>query len=207
MSPERRRPPGQSPAIARLPWSHIRLTPVEREDAAQFHAWQNDAALRDLTMAYRFPVQRHRVEDWITSLGSQGTPTRIFYAVRFDDALIGYALLNNIEPFHRSAQLGVSIADTRLRTRAAGHVAGALIVDFGFRALDLRRIEAHLLTSNISTKHAIEHAGFVHEGTLRQSYYSAGRTHDVYVYGVLRDEYLMWPPADAHRLTTSFDGE
>jgi RimJ/RimL family protein N-acetyltransferase len=197
--------PGRRKALARLPWGRVALTPIEAEDLEKFHDWQNDAGLRDITMGFRFPVPRERVRDWIAGMAPQGVPTRAVYAVRCDGALVGSTQLFDIQPVHRTAGLGTTIAARDLRALGVGHVATALILDFAFRGLDLRRVEAETIASNTPTINTLKHLGFTHEGTRRQGYYADGVARDTLNFGLLREEFALWPPAEAHRLCRSFD--
>lgn len=187
---------GQGGPARHLPWSRVRLRPVETSDAETFHLWQNDTSLRDATMAHRFPVQLEQVRKWITDMGSDRNPKRVFYAISFDDALVGYALLYDIQPIHRIAKLGVTIADGGARNASVGVVAGSLMLDFAFRALDMRKLEAESIVL------ALEYAGWVREGTRRQAYFAGGRVHDIHIYGMLREEFRAYPPAEAHLLAS-----
>ena len=196
--------PGRRRALARLPWDRVRLTPVEEEDLDLFHRWQNDAGLRDMTMGYRFPIPRDRVREWIRGLAPQGHPSRVVYAIRCDGALVGSAQLQDIHPLHRTAGLGVTVAAEGAGVLGVGHVASVLVLDFAFRGLDLRRVEAECLDVNRPTLRALEHLGFRHEGTRRQAHYVGGTAHDTHVYGLLRAELAVRPPETAHRLCRTF---
>ena len=200
--------PGGRRALARLPWARVALTPVEEDDLDRFHAWQNDAGLRDITMGFRFPVNRKRVREWIDGLAPAAVPTRAVWAVRCDGALVGSTRLFDIDPVHRSAGLGTTIADRSVRAFGVGHVAAALTIDFGFRGLDLRRIEAETVAVNQATINALQHLGFTHEGTRRQAYFVDGRAIDTLIYGCLAGEFVLRPPAEANRLTMTLgDGD
>ena len=50
----------------RLDWQNTRLTPLQDSDLDLLYVWQNAPRLRDLTMGFRFPVQRETVKEWIT---------------------------------------------------------------------------------------------------------------------------------------------
>lgn len=199
--------PQRRKAHARLPWARIELTPVEQDDLEKFHRWQNDPYLRDITMSFRFPIPRQRVSEWIDGLAPVPSPSRVVYAVRCDGNLVGSTQLYDIQPLHRCAGLGTTIAAPKEAPAGAGHVAAALLIDFGFRALDLRRIEAECLAVNNRTISGLRALGFTHEGTRRKAFYVSGQPMDAHVFGLMRDEFQVWPPATANRLTVSLSGD
>lgn len=199
--------PRKRKAHSRLPWERVQLTPIEETDLDQFHRWQNDPHLRDITMGFRFPVPRERVREWIHGLAPGASPTRAIYAVRCDGQVVGSTQLFDIQPQHRSASLGTTIAAPKQAVAGAGHVAAALTIDFGFRGLDLRRIEAECLAINNLTINALKGLGFTHEGTRRKAFYVAGQAIDTHIFGLMRDEFQVWPPTKANRLTMTLPGE
>ena len=57
--------------------------------------------------------------------------------------------------------------------------AAAAVVDYGFTALGLHRIEAGVIVGNDAPVRVLEKLGFREEGTLRHYLYLKGRFHDV----------------------------
>ena len=62
------------------------------------------------------------------------------------------------------------------------------VVEWGFRRLELHSIEAQLDSENRGSQRALERAGFVREGLLRQSYFDGHTYRDTLVYGLLRGD-------------------
>ena len=63
------------------------------------------------------------------------------------------------------------------------------VVDFGFRYMELRRIEAVCRVDNIGSYRVMEKAGMQFEGILREARYSKGRMETVRLYAILRSDY------------------
>lgn len=80
------------------------------------------------------------------------------------------------------------------RYRGVGHggeVTRWLVRQCFERHRDLHRIEAHTRDDNVAMQRALAGAGFVHEGTLRESWAGDdGRRFDTFVYGLLRRDWL-----------------
>jgi ribosomal-protein-alanine N-acetyltransferase len=65
--------------------------------------------------------------------------------------------------------------------------AGAMI-SFGFREMNLNRIEARCIAENTASTRVMEKAGMLCEGTLRQRELIKGEHRDIKIYSILRDE-------------------
>ena len=65
-----------------------------------------------------------------------------------------------------------------------------MMVDYGFRHLNLHRIYLHVYETNPRAVRAYESIGFRREGVMRQARWQATRYVDEYIMSVLRDE---WP--------------
>lgn len=192
------------PSVARLPWASVELTPIEETDLDLIHGWQNDPALRDLTMGFRLPLQKETVRDWLQGLRSPAQQqARVVYAVRHEERAIGIAQLFGMTPFQRRAELGVFLSDLGSRAVGIGFIAGSLLIDFGFNGLDLRKIGAEVLTMNTATIKVCERIGFVREGVKRQEYFADGACWDTQILGLLREEFSVRLPPEARRLCRS----
>lgn len=64
------------------------------------------------------------------------------------------------------------------------------VLDFGFEALQLERIQARCMEPNIGSARVMEKVGMTYEGTLRRLIFIKGTFHDVKMYSILREEYV-----------------
>jgi ribosomal-protein-alanine N-acetyltransferase len=107
-----------------------------------------------------------------------------------EDRIVGHATLFHLEKRHRRAEIGYSIRRD-LWGRGLGTRAAAVLVDFAFGALDLRRIEADVDPRNTGSLRLLEKLGFVREGYFRQRWEIQGEVQDGVAFGLLRSE---WRP-------------
>jgi RimJ/RimL family protein N-acetyltransferase len=63
-------------------------------------------------------------------------------------------------------------------------------VDFCFEVLNLRRVECEILHFNVPSMRCADKAGFVHEGTKRQTVFRCGQEIHSHIYGLLRSDWL-----------------
>lgn len=115
---------------------------------------------------------------------------------RDDGALIGTCTLFNLDPSCRRAEIGYALA---VLAWSRGYMSEALpaLIDYGFEAMDLNRIEADIDPRNTASIHSIERQGFVREGYLRERWIVEGVVSDTALYALLRSDWR------AHRRKTA----
>ena len=114
------------------------------------------------------------------------------FAVRAaaDGRLLGGCGLNQLNPAHRSANLGYWVRESRQRQGVAV-AAARLVAGFGFAELGLIRIEIVTLPGNHASRRVAEKSGAVFEAVARQRLWAWDRAHDAAVYALV--------PADLQR--------
>ena len=124
-------------------------------------------------------------------------------ALKKDDRLIGNTAFHAVHTKDRNAGFGILIGDKTEWDRGYGTEATALMVEYGFRTLNLNRIWLHVYEYNARGQRAYEKVGFRVEGTLRKHCYREGTYWDVIVMGILREEWdrgrKAAPPAGAKK--------
>lgn len=118
-----------------------------------------------------------------------GTGARV--AVEDADGFVGWCSLAEYDATHRSASLGYVYAEAVWGRGYATEAARALL-DWGYAALDLNRVQAQCDTRNVASARVLEKLGFTREGTLREDCVVDGVVSDSHVYGLFRRE---WAPA------------
>lgn len=106
-------------------------------------------------------------------------------SIGYDATSIGIFKINNIDWVNRSADVGWDIYDA---WRGMGF--GQLIVkagcDFCFSILNLRRLNAEVLATNIPSRKCALRAGFVSEGHKREAVFKDGEFINSEVFGMLK---------------------
>jgi [ribosomal protein S5]-alanine N-acetyltransferase len=110
--------------------------------------------------------------------------------LKSEKKIIGGIGLNKINKSHNTSTIGYWIGEKYWRN---GYGTEALkgILDFSFKKLKLRRIEAGVLANNPSSGKLLEKYGFKLEGLRRKAVICKAdkRIEDEYIYGLLREEY------------------
>lgn len=105
-----------------------------------------------------------------------------------DGTFIGSAGFHRWNKEAHYATIGCDIAHTYWGS-GYGQEAMRELIDFGLSQMKLNRIEADVLQGNMRSIHVMEKLGFRKEGVLRQRLLKGGKYYDVYVFGLLRQEY------------------
>lgn len=160
-----------------------------------FTATDIDAVFRGLSrpeVIRHYGVSFHSLEatqeqmDWYATLERDGTGRWWAICSVADNTFIGAIGLNNIMPAHRRGELGFWLMPAYWRK---GYIAEALplVTEHAFHTLGLHRIMAEVETENTASANVLRRAGFVHEGTLRESEWKNGRYLSLDVFALLND--------------------
>ena len=125
--------------------------------------------------------QRRRYED-----PSPGDAAQ--FAVDVDGELVGRGGLFNVDNLARHAEIGLSLLPVH-QGKGYGQDVLRVLVDYGFRSRNLRRIHLQTLASNAGALRAYAAVGFVEEGRLREHAWVEGAYDDVVLMAVLRAEW------------------
>lgn len=169
----------------------IRLRAMERTDLPAFVRWFNDPDVRDNLSMY-LPLSSVEEEKWFEETMEKPAyehPLTIEIQEDGNWVAIGNAGLFNFEWRNRSAELGISIGEKRYWNQGYGSETVGLLLRHGFQTLNLHRIFLRVFAYNQRGIRAYEKAGFVHEGTMRQSEFRRGVYQDILLMSILRNEW------------------
>jgi RimJ/RimL family protein N-acetyltransferase len=153
----------------------IALRAMEPGDAEAQHRWLNDPRVS------RYPISRAAVAGRLAGAGTMSFANPRF-SVESDGTLIGYAVLRDVTPESRHAELDLLVDAEGLLTEAARAVCA-----FAFDRIGLHRVSVWVVASDLSVA-AYEAAGFVREGVAKDRLYRGGRWHDCVLLGRLASD-------------------
>lgn len=104
--------------------------------------------------------------------------------------LVGTVDLMAVSPRWRVEELGYTIGRAYWNRGYMSEAAQAMI-HHGFKERGLVRIQARLITFNLPSMRVLEKCGMLREGTLRKACIKNDRSYDLYMYSILRDEWLL----------------
>ncbi|MGE5264543.1 MAG: GNAT family N-acetyltransferase [Acidobacteriota bacterium] len=168
----------------------VELGPVQREYLPRYVEWFNDWEMAQFLMTgIPLPQTLDSETAWFESRSKD--PSNIVFAILAlpEKNLIGNCGLHKLDFKNRSALFGIFIGDKNYWSKGYGTDAVRTIVRYAFEQLGLNRVELEVYDFNPRAVRAYEKAGFRRDGVRRQALYRDGRFHDVYLMGILREEW------------------
>ncbi|WP_407400202.1 GNAT family N-acetyltransferase [Treponema sp.] len=181
--------------IKKLKGNRIYLSPMTPEDALRYTEFLNDLEVtRGLVMSgANVTVDGER--SWLSTQSSSNQDYSIIDLA--SEKLIGSVGLDSIDSLNATAELGIVIGDKDYWNKGYGAEAITLILDYGFRRLNLHSVFLHVYSFNERAVHCYERIGFKKAGVLRQQVQRGGKFYDRYIMDILADEfYEMHPEFD-----------
>lgn len=170
---------------------NIRLTSLMEDDYAIVTEWYNDVAfLRYYDMVAAVPKSIKSVRKFLEEF--EDSEERYIFAIRNlnTNKLIGVIGFDDIIWSNGVATFFIGIGDKNSTGLGYGREALELILDFGFNELNFHRIQLNVLAYNSSAIALYERAGFIKEGTYREFILRDDKRYDMYLYSILRDEWI-----------------
>lgn len=172
--------------------ARIRLTAPHPDDVYTWQRWYENsefARLFDSRAAY--PRSVTRLQALMDSLLK---PTDSYpFAIRRhdDDAMIGFADIDDVQWANGTAWVSIAIGDPINRGLGYGTEAMRLLIGYAFRELSLHRLQLTVFSYNEPAIRLYEKLGFVREGVYREALHRDGQRHDMLLYGLLRREWAF----------------
>ena len=166
----------------------VYLRILEQSDLPTTQKWISDPEFSKI-IGYLPTKSLKQQEQWYdTNLNDN---SRYIFAIclRDNHEHIGNVALGRIDYVSRNAMYSIFIYEKDYRSKGYGSEATRLILDFGFKQLNLHKIYLQVSQDNDSAIRMYESLGFVWEGTQREHFYSDGKYVDKYVYSILKREY------------------
>lgn len=171
--------------------SQVYLRPLERADLNErYLGWLNDPEVTRYMESGTFPTTMQDLENFYQEV--TGSRSQVIFAIvdLKSDQHIGNVKLGPIHWVHRCATLGILIGDSKFWGKGIGVEATRLAVDYGFKRLNLRRIDLGVFADHEAAVHCYEKAGFKVEGRMREALFQRGDYKDRLWMGLLRSEYM-----------------
>ncbi|MCW2542183.1 MAG: Acetyltransferase including N-acetylase of ribosomal protein [Frankiales bacterium] len=170
----------------------VTLRPLTAEDYPRLTEFKNDIELQLLgdgsppvpsTLAAVTELQDRRAQ----------AGDNYSFAIDVDGDLIGDIGLFNLNRVSRLAEVGIGIGDRNYLGKGYGREAMALILDYGFRIQNFRKIWLETFAHNERAIRSYLAVGFVEEGRYREHSWVGGTYVDLVVMGLLRREWAGLP--------------
>jgi len=171
----------------------VTLRPLEFADIDALYRWHTDTELA-MWAGWERPSSRARYQRKYERRITEPEDDLIMLGVTLEGQLVGYVQLALIDRIERRAAVGIVIGEKALWGRGVGAKALRILLDYAFTDLCLERIFAEVYGFNVRSQRLMTRVGFQSEGVLRKHEMHMGQRQDMYVYGMLRDEFYTTYP-------------
>lgn len=173
-----------------LETTRLILRPFFLSDAKMVQKLAGDYKVAETTLNIPHPYEDGMAESWISTHSENFEDgNEVTYAIinKSDGCLIG-AIGLVINKVHRKAELGYWVG-VPFWNRGYCTEASKAIIKYGFEKLDMNKIYAMALVSNIGSWRVMEKTGMSYEGTLRHEVFKDGIPLDLKTYAIIKEEY------------------
>lgn len=169
----------------------IYLSPkgITDEEIEKFTEWMNDFQVTDYTDRSGQIITIVGEKEWLEN-SAKNTENRNFNIIESkDNKLIGTIGLEHFNWIARSAVLGIFIGDKDFRNNGYGTEAIKLLLEYGFKYLNLHSIRLDLLAINERAHRCYLKCGFKDTGCSREQIFLNGKYYDKLHMDILESEF------------------
>lgn len=159
----------------------------DEEIIEKFTQWLNDFETTDYTGKSPALITLDGERKWFEN---PKAGDYVFFIVRLeDDKLIGTIGLHDIDHINRRATFGIFIGDKSGRNKGYGTEATRLILEYGFKYLNLNNIKLDVMEFNERAQACYKKCGFKEYGRRRKSEFLYGKYYDRVEMDILAEEF------------------
>jgi diamine N-acetyltransferase len=179
-----------APPIVNLSGEHVALGPLHRGLLPLLARWENDFPTIDLGGDTPRPQSPEAVAAaWERLIAGEREGWIGFAIYELPDLRpIGLTNLRDLGGMHRTAEFGITIAESDRRGRGYGTEATRLLLDYAFGTLGVHNVLLDTTADNLAALRCYAKAGFREIGRRRQAHCRDGRCLDVVFMDCLSDD-------------------
>ena len=163
------------------------LSPVDVNDAEKFTEWLNDLEVTQHLMLYPHIINVESEKGILYRLSNDHT-----YSIIDNETheLIGNCGYAEIDHVNQTAEIGIFIGNKNYWNRGYGTEALSLLLDYGFKALNLHNVFLRVYSFNERAIKSYEKTGFRIIGKRREALLRNDERHDIILMDILRNEFF-----------------
>ena len=167
---------------------NVYLSPISLDDVEKYAEMVNDIKVSVGLgyLSYTNIIDFESEKEFLISVKKEK-----MFAVRLleNDELLGNIGFNSLDIINRNGALGVLIGNPKYQRKGYGTEALKLILDYGFSFLNLRNISLSVFEYNEPAYNLYKKVGFKEAGRLRKAVEIMGKTYDVIIMDMLKEEF------------------
>ena len=162
------------------------LSPIDVDDVEQFTEWLNDLEVTQNLILYPQIISVENEKEFLEKLVKEHTYSIIDIK---KNKLIGNCGFNAVDNINQTAEVGIFIGDKKYWDKGYGTEALILLMDYGFKALNLHNIFLTVYSFNKRGLKSYEKIGFKIIGNKRESLLRDKKRFDIVFMDILYDEF------------------
>lgn len=177
--------------IKKLIGDRIYLSPkgISEEEINKYTEWMNDFQVTDYTGRSSQIMTWQREKEYLEN-ATKNNDNKSFNIIDLEsDKLIGTVGLEHFNYIDRSAVLGIFIGESDFRSNGYGSEAIKLLLEYGFKYLNLHSIRLNLLSINERAHKCYLKCGFKDTGCSREAIFLNGKYYDKLHMDILENEF------------------
>ena len=167
---------------------NVYLSPISLDDVEEYTEMVNDIKVSVGVgyLSYTNIIDFESEKEFLISAKKEK-----MFAVRLlkNDELLGNIGFNSVDLLNRTAVIGIMLGNPNYQRKGYGVEAVKLILDYGFSFLNLRNISLSVFEYNEAAYNLYKKAGFKEVGRLRKAVEILGKTYDVIIMDMLKEEF------------------
>lgn len=169
----------------------IYLRGLEESDIeGNYFQWFNDSEITKFNSHGNFPNNKKKMLDYVQHIHTSRNDLVLGIFDIENDFHIGNISLQSIDWFYHSAEYAIIVGEKSYWGKGIAREASDLLIDHGFIQLNLNRIHCGTSEDNTGMQKLALYMGMTQEGVLRQAMYKNGSFKNIYLYSILKEEYL-----------------
>jgi RimJ/RimL family protein N-acetyltransferase len=162
------------------------LSPINPNDAEKFTEWLNNLNITVNLTLYNSVINTENEKTALEELSKDHNYSIIDIK---NDELIGNCGFLDIDHLNQTAEVGIFIGNKNYWDKGYGTEALTLLLDYGFKALNLHNIGLKVYSFNKRAIKSYEKIGFKIIGKRRESLLRRNERHDIIFMDILDDEF------------------
>ncbi|MGI5898671.1 MAG: GNAT family N-acetyltransferase [Christensenellales bacterium] len=172
----------------KIPGERLYLSPLDVDDTGihtRWAEWMNDKTVAEHYGGHHNLVTLSSAKKTLEELKGY----RFAIILLDGDVLIGHISLHDIDHLNRNAFLGIFIGDEKHRGKGYGGEAVRLVLDYGFKTLNLHSIMLSVHADNYAGIACYKKVGFREAGRRREWIFKHGKYFDKIYMDILAHEF------------------
>ena len=174
--------------LKKLIGDNIYLSPISLDDVEEYAEMVNDIKVSVGLgyLSYTNIIDFESEKEFLISVKKEKR-----FAVRLleNDELLGNVGFKSVGEIHRTAEMGIMLGNPKYQRKGYGMEAINLLLDYGFSFLNLRNISLNVFEYNEVAYNLYKKIGFKEAGRLRKAAEIMGKTYDVIIMDMLKEEF------------------